>query len=88
MKDLIDVSEKAQQHVLELIEKEEAGKGLRLGVKGGGCSGLSYSITFDNEKERDNIVDFEGFKVLLDPKSAVYLKGITLDYDDSLQEYY
>ena len=85
MKDLIDVSEKAQQHVLELIEKEEAGKGLRLGVKGGGCSGLSYSITFDNEKERDNIVDFEGFKVLLDPKSAVYLKGITLDYDDSLE---
>ena len=85
MIDLIDVTDKAQQHVLELIEKEEAGKGLRLGVKGGGCSGLSYSITFDNEKERDNIVDFEGFKVLLDPKSAVYLKGITLDYDDSLE---
>ena len=85
MKDLIDVSEKAQQHVLELIAKEED-KGLRLGVKGGGCfAGLSYSITFDNEKERDNIVDFEGFKVLLDPKSAVYLKGITLDYDDSLE---
>ena len=85
MIDLIDVTEKAQQHVLELIEKEDAGKGLRLGVKGGGCSGLSYSITFDNEKERDNIVDFEGFKVLLDPKSAVYLKGITLDYDDGLE---
>jgi len=85
MIDLIDVTEKAQQHVLELIEKEEDGKGLRLGVKGGGCSGLSYSITFDNEKERDNIVDFKGFKVLLDPKSAVYLKGITLDYDDGLE---
>ena len=85
MIDLIDVTDKAQQHVLELIEKEESGKGLRLGVKGGGCSGLSYSITFDTEKERDNIVDFDGFKVLLDPKSAVYLKGITLDYDDSLE---
>jgi iron-sulfur cluster assembly protein len=85
MIDLIDVTDKAKQHVLELIEKEESGKGLRLGVKGGGCSGLSYSITFDMEKERDNIVDFDGFKVLLDPKSAVYLKGITLDYDDSLE---
>ena len=83
--ELIDVTEKAKLHVLELIAKEEDGKGLRLGVKGGGCSGLSYSITFDAEKERDNIVEFDGFNVLLDPKSAVYLKGITLDYDDSLE---
>ncbi len=83
--ELIDVSSKAKEHVLELIAKEEQGKGLRLGVKGGGCSGLSYAITFDVEKERDNIVEFDGFKVLLDPKSAVYLKGITLDYDDGLE---
>lgn len=85
MKDLIELTEKAKDHVLELIKKEEAGKGLRLGVKGGGCSGLSYSITFDEQKERDNILNFEGFEVLLDPKSAVYLKGIVLDYDDSLE---
>ena len=77
MIDLIDVTDKvAQQHVLELLEKEESGKGLRLGVKGEVVPVLSYSITFDTEKERDNIVDCSGFKVLLDPKSAVYLKGV------------
>ena len=85
MNDLIEVSEKAKARILALAEKEEAGRGLRLGVKGGGCSGLSYAITFDEKRERDNILSFEGFEILLDPKSAVYLKGTTLDFDDSLE---
>jgi iron-sulfur cluster assembly protein len=85
MNDLIGVSDKARERVLALLEKEEAGKGLRLGVKGGGCSGLSYAITFDDVKERDNVCEFDGFTILLDPKSAVYLKGTTLDFDDGLE---
>ena len=85
MNDLIEISDKAKERILVLAEKEEAGRGLRLRVKGGGCSGLSYAITFDDKKERDNILTFEGFEILLDPKSAVYLKGTILDFDDSLE---
>lgn len=59
--------------------------GLRLGVKGGGCSGLSYSIGFDTHpRERDRIFEFEDVRVFVDPKSFVYLNGITLDYEETL----
>ena len=60
--------------------------GLRMAVKGGGCSGLSYALNFDRKKEGDNEFDFEDLKVFVDPKSLLYLKGTTLDYADSLQE--
>ena len=81
---LVELTPAAQEKVRELIPKEEAGKGLRLAVKGGGCSGLSYAQHFDQPKERDNQIAFDGFVVLIDPKSAIYLKGLTLDYDGSL----
>ena len=82
---LVTLTESAVEKVKELLKEEEAGKGLRLGVKGGGCSGFSYSTTFDFEKERDNILDLDGFKVFLDPKSTIYLKGIQLDYQSGLE---
>ncbi len=59
--------------------------GLRLGVKGGGCSGLSYAIAFDAQpRERDHIFIFDGVRVFIDPKSFVYLNGMTLDYEETL----
>jgi iron-sulfur cluster assembly protein len=59
--------------------------GLRLGVKGGGCSGLSYSVGFDaHPRERDRIFTFDGVRVFIDPKSFVYLQGMTLDYEETL----
>jgi iron-sulfur cluster assembly protein len=59
--------------------------GLRLGVMGGGCSGLSYSIKFDTQpRERDRIYEFEGVRVFVDPKSFLYLNGMTLDYEETL----
>ncbi|HVC47952.1 MAG TPA: iron-sulfur cluster assembly accessory protein [Terracidiphilus sp.] len=59
--------------------------GLRLGVMGGGCSGLSYSIQFDTRpRERDRIYEFDGVRVFVDPKSFLYLHGMTLDYEETL----
>lgn len=59
--------------------------GLRFGVKGGGCSGLSYSLGFDAApRENDRIMDAEGVKIFIDNKSVFYLMGITLDYTDGL----
>ena len=67
----------------ENVSPEEGG--LRLGVLGGGCSGLSYSIKFDSQpRERDRIYNFDGVRVFVDPKSFLYLHGMTLDYEETL----
>lgn len=59
--------------------------GLRLGVLGGGCSGLSYQFKFDKAaRPKDHVLDFGDVQVFVDPKSAIYLKGMTLDWADSL----
>ncbi len=61
--------------------------GLRLGILGGGCSGLSYSIRFDTHpRERDRVYEFDGVRLFVDPKSFVYLHGMTLDYEVSLMK--
>ncbi len=67
----------------EGISTEEGG--LRLGVKGGGCSGHSYVVAFDaHPRERDRIFTFDGVSVFIDPKSFVFLKGMTLDFEETL----
>jgi iron-sulfur cluster assembly protein len=59
--------------------------GLRLGVKGGGCSGMSYTLGFDGAaKESDLVLDAEGVRVFIDAKSMFYLMGMTLDFSDGL----
>lgn len=59
--------------------------GLRVGVKGGGCSGMSYTLGFDaSEKEMDRVYETQGVRVFIDPKSLFYLMGVTLDYSDGL----
>ena len=60
---------------------------LRLGVQGGGCSGLSYNIRFDTQpRERDRIFQFDDVRVFVDPKSFIYLHGMTLDYQETLMQ--
>jgi iron-sulfur cluster assembly protein len=62
--------------------------GLRLGVRGGGCSGVSYAIEFaDKIRAKDHVFDFDGLKVIIDPKSLVYLRGSVLDYEFKLMEH-
>lgn len=85
--ELIEITERAQAEIKRIFESEgdQNVKGLRLGVVGGGCSGLNYKIDFDEKKDKDNIISFEGFNVFMDPKSTIYLKGIRLDFKDGLQ---
>jgi iron-sulfur cluster assembly protein len=60
---------------------------LRLGVVGGGCSGLSYKFKYDKQaRANDSVIDFEGVRLLVDPKSMQYLDGMTLDYEETVLE--
>jgi iron-sulfur cluster assembly protein len=84
---MITVSEKAKERLERL--KVEEGKPeaafLRVGVAGGGCSGLSYKLDFDTEiKPGDQIFNDNDFQVVVDMKSFLYLAGTELNYDDSL----
>ena len=67
-----------------LGEEENRGQGLRLGVAGGGCSGLVYKVEFDGRKETDLVIEQDGFEILLDPKSIIYLRGVTLEFQAGL----
>ncbi len=83
---IISITDKAldQIKVINHSENPDGTKGLRLAVTGGGCSGFSYKIEFSDKKDKDNVLDFNGIKVLVDPKSVIYLKGIVLDFKDGL----
>jgi iron-sulfur cluster assembly protein len=86
MNNIIEVTEKAIQQIKDIWSTENANneKGLRISVTGGGCSGLSYKIEFSQFKEKDNILSLDNISILIDPKSAIYLKGVTLDFKDGL----
>lgn len=81
------MSEAALKHVMALREKQGEDLCLRVGVRQGGCSGMSYMMDFErleNVQESDEVFDYDGFKVVCDPKSMLYLYGLMLDYSDAL----
>ncbi|MBV9608200.1 MAG: iron-sulfur cluster assembly accessory protein, partial [Acidobacteria bacterium] len=84
----IQVTERALARIRAAMAKENVDAsqgGLRLGVSGGGCSGLSYNIRFDTQpRQRDRVFEFGGVRIFVDPKSFIYLHGMTLDYNESL----
>ncbi len=85
--DNITITRKAIEQVKELRAQNNIPEdyGLRVGVKGGGCSGMSYTLGFDGtRKESDLILDADGVNIFIDPKSMFYLMGITLDFSDGL----
>ncbi|MGE5413833.1 MAG: HesB/IscA family protein [Syntrophomonadaceae bacterium] len=84
----IEISEKAAVRIRALLEeKKTPGGGLRLGVKGGGCSGLSYFLDWAAEPSKfDQIVERDGARVFVDPKSAVFLAGTVIDWQQTLMQ--
>ena len=86
----VQVTERALERVRVAMEKEgvsPAQGGLRLGVLGGGCSGLSYNIRFDTQpRERDRVFQFGDLRLFVDPKSFIYLSGMILDYENTLMK--
>ena len=84
---MITLSETAVQEVKRLIQQEQKPNlGLRLGVKGGGCSGLSYQMGLEDAtpKQYDTVLEQDGVKIIIDAKSHLYLDGTTLEYKAGL----
>ncbi|MCL4216574.1 MAG: iron-sulfur cluster assembly accessory protein [Candidatus Hydrogenedentes bacterium] len=86
-KALIQATDSAVEELKKLLtqQDQDAIDGIRLGVKGGGCSGLSYVLDFDKKRDGDNTFEQNGVTFLMDRKSSIYLKGIVLDYKEGLQ---
>jgi|SRR5690348_7412029 iron-sulfur cluster assembly protein len=84
----VHLTEAAAKKIRQLLEKEgvslEQG-GLRVGVQGGGCSGLSYAMRLDTQaRDRDKVFEEFGARIFVDPKSFLYLNGTTLEYENTL----
>ena len=81
------LSDAALKHVLALRERQGIDLYLRVGVRQGGCSGMSYLMDFEDPskvRENDQVFDYDGFKIVCDPKSMLYLYGLMLDYSDAM----
>ena len=80
------LSSRAAEEVKKIVETQAIpeGYGLRVGVRGGGCSGMSYVLGFDKHREHDLTFDFEGITLYIDKRHGLYLMGTTIDYHDGL----
>ncbi len=77
----VSLSEAAARHVTQFLAKRGKGVGVRLGVKTTGCSGLAYTLEYvDEMSDGDVVFEEHGVKVLVDPKSMVFIDGVNLDY--------
>ena len=85
---MITISDKGAEKVHEFLAAQEADvslAGLRVGVRGGGCSGFQYQLAFDEQRDGDVVFESHGVKLLVDGPSLPYVDGSTIDYVDSLQ---
>lgn len=83
---MINITESAKNQAIKLMSEDgKIDHFIRVGVQGGGCSGLMYQLDFDNElKETDKVFEAEGMKIVVDKKSFLYLVGTTLDFSGGL----
>ena len=87
VKSEITITEKARNEIFRIMQSNNIPEdyGLRVGVKGGGCSGLTYTLNFnENYKDGDTIIESENVKLFIDGKSLFYLMGTQLDFSDGL----
>ena len=82
---MLTVTDSAIQQLQMLVrEQEDSTKGLRIFVEKGGCAGMQYGMSLDHAQEGDQLFERGGVKVIIDPESAGYLEGATVDYADDL----
>ncbi len=84
---MLQLTQTAVTKVKQLMQAEnKPDHGLRVAIRGGGCSGFEYALTFDDsQNQNDQILEFGGLKVYVDAMSNMYLESVTIDYVDSLQ---
>jgi iron-sulfur cluster assembly protein len=85
---MITISEKGAEKVHEFLAAQEADvgvAGLRVGVRGGGCSGFQYQLAFDEQRDGDIVFESRGLRLLVDRESLQFVSGSTIDYEESLQ---
>jgi len=82
----MNVTQNAARQLRSLLDaqKQNAGKGLRVQITKGGCSGLNYEMTLEEKKTGDEVVERDGVEFFIDSESAEYLRGATLDFHDGL----
>ncbi len=85
---MLTISDKGAEKVHEFLASQAADvsmAGLRVGVRGGGCSGFQYQLAFDEQRDQDAVFESHGLKLLVDRESLPYVSGSTIDYEESLQ---
>lgn len=85
---MIEITDKGAEKVREFLAAQEADvslAGLRVGVRGGGCSGFQYQLAFDEQRDGDVVFESHGLKLLVDGESLQFVRGSTIDYEESLQ---
>ncbi len=84
----LTITDTAAREISTIIDQQELDKEnirLRVGVKGGGCSGFSYILDLtENQKPQDEVFEHHGIKIICDPKSLLYLNGVTIDFKDEV----
>jgi iron-sulfur cluster assembly protein len=85
---VITISDKGAEKVREFLASQEGDvdmAGLRVGVRGGGCSGFQYQLAFDEQRANDAVFESHGLKLLVDSESLPFVRGSTIDYEESMQ---
>lgn len=81
----IKLSDSAVVEIKRLLNEEvDAGKYLRIGVKGGGCSGMSYILGFEDKTENDDIIDINGIQCIINPSQLIYLSNMEINWEGGL----
>ena len=85
---MIEITDKGAEKVHEFLSAQDADislAGLRVGVRGGGCSGFQYQLAFDEQRDSDVVFESHGLKLLVDNESLQFVRGSVIDYEESLQ---